>query len=1055
MLKKPSSKLFAVLLGAVMAFSMMPLPASFADEEDYVTPNTTDTRYVLEYGETLSLHSDSAAIGGESAWLQNGTNSDIELTVIDSSNATVVNVNSQTGTSYAAVRHTVHSDIGDDTYEYFYLTLEPQKFTVTFMLQGVGETAFAEAGTASVATQHAASVPSTIAQSVTVDGKTYKLDGWYTDESCETAASLESVTADMTVYGHYIESNVIHFDINVPDGFSTEEKMTQPDDIGIEAGEAVTLPRLPNVGAQEYYAYFGGWNTAADGLGTAYNAGSTITGTGEDITLYAQWQCQIVFSANSGDGAPSSLTVVGAGPHTLPADVPTRTGYTFLGWSTNSSATEATYTAGGEITLSRLYTLLYAVWQQDEYTITYNLDGGTWPEGSTNHPETYTVDESYTLDNPEKDGYGFLGWTGTDLDEATLSAQIARGSTGNREYTANWKELDTYTVVVENIHAGDAISSNYPKVSEADNAASVSTIIVWMPTETDVLKAQAKVAEGTYAADGYDTCSGTFAAGQTYYGIGIVKVAAAGGDPATAIVKVAKTDTVAQVGEAVVAANGEDVIVAFAVTIPSITVTVEFGSGHEAFASAVAESEEFEGTGVSVSGSTLVYLAEKGADMWYDVTRPIRAALMTAESDEDAGERLMSPISYNMKPISEYSDYEAWEADYEENISDPEVAAPTEDVTLYVQWLKPTIVALSIEAPVCGTEVEVTESETGMSQTNGPAVTVTSGEAMLDDEYLLWVDLENEDDPYFNDTIEGGESYTALVYIGAAFGYYVDMDEVTVEGGEFVETGYSSPYAPKFIKVTAEHDPAEAVQENVVAATCEKAGSYDDVVYCAGCDEELSRETVTVEALGHDWGEWTVTKEATATEDGLRTRVCSRDASHVETEVIPASGEETVLEYTVAEGGDATWTKGSADGLVVTIKRSMDDDTCFAHFTGAFMDGTELTVGLDYTAVSGSTVITLAAATLEKLSAGTHTLKATFEDGDVSTTVTVKDSGSTPDESDDESDDDSGSGSGSGDKDKGDKIPATADDAPLGAALALAALAGGALGALLVVRRRV
>ena len=57
----------------------------------------------------------------------------------------------------------------------------------------------------------------------------------------------------------------------------------------------------------------------------------------------------------------------------------------------------------------------------------------------------------------------------------------------------------------------------------------------------------------------------------------------------------------------------------------------------------------------------------------------------------------------------------------------------------------------------------------------------------------------------------------------------------------------------------AGHTPGDAVTENVVAATCEAAGGYESVVYCTVCNEELSRETVTVPALGHDWDNGFVT----------------------------------------------------------------------------------------------------------------------------------------------------------------------------------------------------
>ena len=48
------------------------------------------------------------------------------------------------------------------------------------------------------------------------------------------------------------------------------------------------------------------------------------------------------------------------------------------------------------------------------------------------------------------------------------------------------------------------------------------------------------------------------------------------------------------------------------------------------------------------------------------------------------------------------------------------------------------------------------------------------------------------------------------------------------------------------------HTPGEAVRENEVPASCTAEGSYDSAVYCSRCGEELSRETLTIPALGHD-----------------------------------------------------------------------------------------------------------------------------------------------------------------------------------------------------------
>ena len=73
------------------------------------------------------------------------------------------------------------------------------------------------------------------------------------------------------------------------------------------------------------------------------------------------------------------------------------------------------------------------------------------------------------------------------------------------------------------------------------------------------------------------------------------------------------------------------------------------------------------------------------------------------------------------------------------------------------------------------------------------------------------------------------------------------------------EVGYDEVYVctvcgePKYkgMKDMVPHTPAEAVKENEVDATCTEQGSYDSVIYCSVCEEELSRETVTTELIAH------------------------------------------------------------------------------------------------------------------------------------------------------------------------------------------------------------
>ena len=87
-----------------------------------------------------------------------------------------------------------------------------------------------------------------------------------------------------------------------------------------------------------------------------------------------------------------------------------------------------------------------AQWSPDIYAITYNLDGGT----ASGNPDFYTVESStITLNPPTRTGYTFIGWSGTDLSGSdNLTVTIPTGSIGNRSYTAHWS-LNTYSITYD------------------------------------------------------------------------------------------------------------------------------------------------------------------------------------------------------------------------------------------------------------------------------------------------------------------------------------------------------------------------------------------------------------------------------------------------------------------------------------------------------------------------------------------------------------------------------------------------------------------------------
>ena len=82
------------------------------------------------------------------------------------------------------------------------------------------------------------------------------------------------------------------------------------------------------------------------------------------------------------------------------------------------------------------------------------------------------------------------------------------------------------------------------------------------------------------------------------------------------------------------------------------------------------------------------------------------------------------------------------------------------------------------------------------------------------------------------------------------------------------------------------HIPNSAVIENEIAATCSSLGSYDEVVYCTECSEEISRTTKTIEKLSHTPSEWITDTEATCKVEGTKHKECTKCEEVLETGII-------------------------------------------------------------------------------------------------------------------------------------------------------------------------
>ncbi|MBR1377360.1 MAG: InlB B-repeat-containing protein [Bacilli bacterium] len=158
--------------------------------------------------------------------------------------------------------------------------------------------------------------------------------------------------------------------------------------------------------------------------------------------LKADWKVidyDITYNLNGGS-LSSKVSKYNIETETFTLSNPTREGYTFLGWTGDNGTTPSTSVKIEKGSIgNKSYT---ANWQVINYSISYNLDGGS----VSSQPTSYNIESSsFSLPQPTKKGYTFAGWTGTGLSSATKNVTINTGSIGNRSYTATWNK-NYYTV---------------------------------------------------------------------------------------------------------------------------------------------------------------------------------------------------------------------------------------------------------------------------------------------------------------------------------------------------------------------------------------------------------------------------------------------------------------------------------------------------------------------------------------------------------------------------------------------------------------------------------
>lgn len=221
------------------------------------------------------------------------------------------------------------------------------------------------------ATSHSAS-------SVSV-GVTYWNKGYHslTSKSCSWTRTTSAYTVTVNVTSKQVSSGKSgskSVNFTVPALASYSVKYDANGGNGAPSGQTKYYGKtltLSNTTPTRTGYTFKGWGTSSTSTSINYAAGDSYTGNAA-LTLYAVWEANtyvITLNANGGtSGSVTSITKTYDHSATLPtaAQSPTKTYYKFLGWSTSSSASTATWEAGDSYTTNITFnTTLYAVWKED------------------------------------------------------------------------------------------------------------------------------------------------------------------------------------------------------------------------------------------------------------------------------------------------------------------------------------------------------------------------------------------------------------------------------------------------------------------------------------------------------------------------------------------------------------------------------------------------------------------------------------------------------------------------------------------------------------------
>ena len=308
------------------------------------------------------------------------------------------------------------------------------------------------------------------------------------DEKGKIVAANDLFTSDKTIYALWQENEVPeteytveHYLPNINPDTGTESYSSTPTDtdfyMGKEGNTVVTENLARTLDNYSAYAYSYAKNSAGTKITTAEIKKDMVIKiyyTGKYFKVTARKSTGIQDTTVSGkvtltrDGETyyKTGTYVTVNATCLPD-------YSFATWTCTSGGLPASSNATYKFVMPLQDVVLTAYTSADPdiiYSIAYELNGGDDPL----NPVLYTKKtDTFTLKNPVKANATFDGWSGTAITGKSKSVTIEKGSTGNREYTANWT-WNTYKITLNNQNADTAGTKEYYEQYSVGNFADSS-----------------------------------------------------------------------------------------------------------------------------------------------------------------------------------------------------------------------------------------------------------------------------------------------------------------------------------------------------------------------------------------------------------------------------------------------------------------------------------------------------------------------------------------------------------------------------------------------------